>query len=144
MISKPIVLSHQGLCCGIVDIQVISSLHKRGFTSLISFLSQRTLLRSCILTLWLILSYLLLRFLVLTGRKKGITTQDSENNKTHDLIFYLSPYIFNTLFENTLKIFFWYLDLGTPLSKVKNLSQYIDPNRSRISNYLILVLYFFA
>jgi len=47
----------------------------------------------------------LLRFLVLTGRKKGITTQDSENNKTHDLIFYLSPYIFNTLFENTLKIF---------------------------------------
>ena len=73
---------------------------------MISLLSQRTLLRSCILTLWLILSYLLLRFLLLTGRKKGITTQESENNKTHDVIVHYSHYIFKTLLETHNHDFF--------------------------------------
>jgi len=72
LVAEAMVLAHEGLGGGIIDIKMVCSLDVRACTSLISLWSQSTFLSNCILTLWVTLSYLLLRFLLLTSRNKGI------------------------------------------------------------------------
>ena len=72
LIPMVFVLAHECLGSRIVDLQLFCALNHREVTSLISLWSHKTFFRSITLLLWEILSYRLLRFLVLTGLKKGI------------------------------------------------------------------------